>query len=51
MKERLYRLVILNKAGEYVDVGMAYPMTHAKCMTMKSKFSNEQQARMTVIEV
>ena len=44
----LYRLVIRNKAGEYMDVGVAYPMTHAECMIMKSKFSTEQQSRMTV---
>lgn len=45
----LYWLVIRNeKSGEYVDVGMAYPMTHDKCMIMKSKFSTEQQSRMTV---
>lgn len=49
MTDNLYRLVIRNKAGEYVDVGMAYPMTHAECMTMKSKFSTEQQSRMMVV--
>lgn len=45
----LYWLVIRNeKTGAYADVGMAYPMSHAECMTMKSKFSTEQQSRMTV---
>lgn len=51
---RLYTLVIRNSDGQYADVGGIRglrPMTHAQAMTMKSKFSNEQQSRIMVKEV
>lgn len=46
----LYWMVIRNeKTGQYVSLGMGYPMNHDECMIMKSKFSAEQQSRILLL--
>lgn len=50
MKERLYHLVsITEKTGKKIYM-TSYPMSHAECMTMKSKITEHKHRRIQVEE-
>lgn len=51
MTERYYHLNIRReKDGRYLRLTQ-FPMQHAECVTMKSKFSPEEQSRILFAEV
>lgn len=45
----LYHLAVRYADGRVKNL-TGYPMTHAECCTMKSKFSNWSQARILFVE-
>lgn len=51
MKERLYHLVSIREDNGQKTYLTGYPMTHAECMVMKSKFTVYKFRRIQVEEV
>lgn len=51
MKTRLYHLVAKNNKTDKKTYLTGYPMTHAECCTMKSKFSYHPLRRIELEEV
>lgn len=48
--ERLYHLVAVNNKTDAATVLTSYPMTHAQCCTMKSKFTHHPARRIEMRE-